>query len=349
MFDHFDPPPPLPRNPLARLVDVTLRDGGFEVDFHWPTSAFAKIPSALGALGIEVVELGYIGGVPLEHSVARPGCGAFLTEELVASASSAKVLLAGMIHPTALASSFHLDRYAAAGLGMVRLVYHPNWFDQIAVLAAHAKDLGLCVTANIALASRYDTDGLLRHAERICSVAPVDVLYVADTCGALEPGQVSELITALKSAAGAEVGFHAHDFVSLAYANCLAASAAGASYLDCSVLGLGRGAGNWQTELALICHRLHGSQGVDAVWKLLDCRRELAHVTKRQPRPLLSMICGALNLTPVEESALLTMAEQAGIDPDEAALRLLASGQRASALRPGAQEAGWLVVAAGMR
>lgn len=345
MFDHFDPPPPQPGVPLAKLVDVTLRDGGFEVDFHWPSSAFAEVAVPVGALGVDVVELGYIGGVPLEHSVATPGCGAFLTAELVASASGADTLLAGMIHPTALGSPIDLGAYAAAGLGMVRLVYHPNWFDQIVSLAAQAKAHGLRVTVNIALASRYRNDSLLQHAKRICAAGPVDVLYVADTCGALDPGRVSELIASLRVVTGTEIGFHAHDFLTLAYANCLAANAGGASYLDCSVLGLGRGAGNWQTELALICHRLLGSQAGGAVRNLLDCRRELSRMTNREHRPLLSMICGALNLTPVEESALLSVAEQARMDPDEAALRLLISGQPASALRPGAQDLDWLVAA----
>jgi 4-hydroxy 2-oxovalerate aldolase len=347
MFDHFDPPPPQPRILLAKLVDVTLRDGGFEVDFHWPRSAFAQVATSVGALGVDIVELGYIGGVPLEHSVATPGRGAFLTEDLVASASGADATLAGMIHPTALGSPIELGQYADAGLGMVRLVYHPNWFPQIASLAAQAKRNDLRVTVNIAMASRYGKNSLLEHAERICTAAPIDVLYVADTCGALEPGPVGDLIASLRAVTGTDIGFHAHDFLTFAYANCLAAAAAGASYLDCSVLGLGRGAGNWQTELALICHRMLGSQTTGAVRNLLDCRRELGRMTNRQNRPLLSMICGALNLTPVEESALLTMAEQARMDPDEAALRLLISGQSASTLRPGAQEAGWLVTTGG--
>src|SRR2546430_16136938 len=73
MFDHFVPPPATAAEPLARLVDVTLRDGGFEVDFHWPPELFARIPGVLAPLGVETVELGYLGGVPLEHAVTAGG------------------------------------------------------------------------------------------------------------------------------------------------------------------------------------------------------------------------------------------------------------------------------------
>ena len=89
----------------------------------------------------------------------------------------------------------------------------------------------------------------------------LDVLYVADTCGALTPGQVTEVITELTTTIGASVGFHAHDFLSLGYANALAAAAAGATYLDCSLLGLGRGGGNLAGELMLIRHRLSKAEG----------------------------------------------------------------------------------------
>jgi 4-hydroxy 2-oxovalerate aldolase len=110
MYDHFTPPPPPAPDQLATLVDVTLRDGGFEVDFHWPTDLFRTVPAAVGAAGTDVVELGYIGGVPLEHSVAAPGAGAFLTPDHVADASRGPgPLLAAMVHPSALSDPLDLS------------------------------------------------------------------------------------------------------------------------------------------------------------------------------------------------------------------------------------------------
>ncbi|MGW6836297.1 hypothetical protein ACWGCI_23225 [Streptomyces sp. NPDC054949] len=322
---------------------MTLRDGGFEVDFHWPERVFPSVPKALGALGVDVVELGYIGGVPLEHSVATPGPGAFLTPELVASAPCREVRLAAMIHPTALDGKIDFAAYRAAGLDMVRLVYHPDWFDGITRIAAEARLHGLSVSVNIALASRYRAESLLAHATRIGEASQPDVLYLADTCGSVYPDQVSALIGALRDRLGVDLGFHAHDFLTLAYANSLAAAAAGASYLDCSLLGLGRGAGNLQTELVLIRHRLpHRNVSASAVRLLQLCRGDLARVAGREQRSLVSMVCGALNLTPVEEAALLRLAEKAQVEGSEAALRLVASGLDAGTLRSDTALAGWL-------
>lgn len=327
MHDHFAPPPPPARRHLATLVDVTLRDGGFETDFHWPAELFAAVPRALGPLGVEIVELGYIGGVPLEHSVAGAGVGAHLTPAMVlgAAGDGTGPKLAAMIHPTALRSEIDLAGYRSAGLGMVRLVYHPDWSLEIARIADRAQDAGLAVTVNIALASRYETGELVEHARRIARSAEPDVLYIADTCGAFTPLATARACQALSDALEVPLGFHAHDFLTLAYANALTAVEHGAAYVDCSLLGLGRGGGNLQSELVLANHRIRPCLDPDVFARLEACRATLAELAHRRCPDLVALACGALNLTPVEESALRTFAEHKGIGLGEAAWWLLAA------------------------
>jgi hypothetical protein len=351
MFDHFTPPPTDDPGALGTLLDVTLRDGGFEVDFHWPPPLFAQLPATLATLGVDIVELGYLGGVPLEHGVATPGVGAFLQPAHVeAAAGSAppspaqngRVGLAAMVHPTALGGDLNLKAYTAAGLDVLRLVYHPDWFEPITRLASQARDHGLTVSVNIALASRYTRRELTEHAERIHQAMTPDVLYVADTCGALLPDQVTALVTDLRNVSDTPVGFHAHDFLSLAYANALAAAAAGATYLDVSVLGLGRGGGNLQAELVLLRHRLHGRWIPPVALRgLMDCRDWLASLTQRPTSSLLAPVCGALNLTPVEEQALAQFAADEGIATSVAALWLACAVARVPSLRTEALRAAW--------
>jgi len=344
MYDHFSKPPQSATNSLGTLLDVTLRDGGFEVDFHWPNDVFASVPAALGPLGVEIIELGYIGGIPLEHGVARPGLGAYLTPEHVEAGHRDGLQLAAMVHPTALGSTPNLKPYVAAGLDMLRLVYHPDWSEGIAALAKQASELGLATTINIALASRYPSAELCDHAAAIQESMRPNVLYIADTCGALLPHQVEDLVTRLRDVVGAEteIGFHAHDFLSLAYANALSAVRAGATYIDCSLLGLGRGGGNLAAELVLLRHRLHGYSDPTALPSLLECRARLASITGRPVSTLVPAVCGALNLTPVEEHALRQFAEEEGLDVDRAALWLVTAYPRLAALRIADLREAWL-------
>lgn len=341
MYDHFALPSDPTVTPWATALDVTLRDGGFEVDFHWPDDVYHQVPAALAPLGVEIVELGYLGGVPLDHGVGHPGAGAFLTPDHVHAARRDELKLAAMVHPSALQAPLDLARYVEAGLDMLRLVFHPSWFTGIQAAAEHARSVGLTTTVNIALASRYDPDELCQHAEKIQKDIGPDILYLADTCGAMRPEQVADLVGRLHCGLDAEIGFHAHDFLSLAYANALAAVQVGATYIDCSTLGLGRGGGNLTTELVLTCHRLPGHLVPDALTPLLTCRSRLADITGRPTPSVVPAVCGALNLTPVEEAALRQFAAEEDLDLEHAALWLLTAHTRVSSLRTIDLRAAW--------
>jgi isopropylmalate/homocitrate/citramalate synthase len=347
MYDHFTDPPRPDAPVLRHLLDVTLRDGGFEVGFHWDAETIAQVPASLIPLGVDVVELGYLEGVPLEHDVSSPGLGAFITPDLVAAAAAMADggRLAAMIHPTALGTGLDLAAYARSGLAMVRLVYHPSWADDIQHIAKQAQACGLQVTVNIALASRYRADELAEHAAAVCRNIAPDVLYVADTCGAMYPDQVGALFARLREETEGELGFHAHDFLTLAYANALAAAEAGATYFDSSLLGLGRGGGNLSTELTVLRHRVPRPVTAGDADRFLACRRHLAERAGREVRPLTPVVCGTLNLTPVEEGALYEQADTYQVDHDTAALLLAAAGVAPSSLGGSGTTPAWLPAA----
>ncbi|MEU7631813.1 hypothetical protein AB0C34_17765 [Nocardia sp. NPDC049220] len=325
---------------MASLLDVTLRDGGFDVDFDWPHDLFEMVPTALGGVGVDIVELGYIGGVPLEHSVARAGVGAYLIPEHIATAHKGGPMLAAMVHPSALVEPLDLEPYAAARLDMLRIVYHTAWFDALITLAVHAREVGLATSVNIALASRYEPTELIAQATAIQKHMDPDVLYLADTCGALLPDQVHDLVTRMRTAVDTHIGFHAHDSLNLAYANALAAVAAGATHIDCSVLGLGRGGGNLAAEPLLLRHRLPIATPAAAA-ALLDCRSRLASVTGRAAETLVPAVCGTLNLTPVEEQSLRDFAESEQLDIDTAALWVVSATPHVTSLHVGDLRAAW--------
>ena len=77
----------------------------------------------------------------------------------------------------------------------------------------------------------------------------VDVLYVVDSAGCMTPIEVANYVKSIKENANIEVGFHGHNNLGLANANSISAIEAGATYVDSSVKGLGRSAGNAQTEI----------------------------------------------------------------------------------------------------
>jgi hypothetical protein len=80
-----------------------------------------------------------------------------------------------------------------------------------------------------------------------------DVVYVVDSAGGFTPPEVRRYVETVGAAVDAETGFHGHDNVGFGLENALTAIDAGASYVDASLQGIGRSAGNTQTEL--LCGR----------------------------------------------------------------------------------------------
>ena len=78
---------------------------------------------------------------------------------------------------------------------------------------------------------------------------PLDVIYVVDSAGSMLPKDTADYVAMLKSNTSFDVGFHGHNNLGLANANCIAAADAGARFVDGTLLGIGRSAGNAQLEV----------------------------------------------------------------------------------------------------
>jgi len=116
-----------------------------------------------------------------------------------------------------------------------------------------AHDKGYETSVNLMAVSTVKERDLHRALEELAAT-PVDVIYLVDSFGALYTEQIRELtLEYLKYAepAGKQVGIHTHNNQQLAYANTIEALILGASRLDGSLAGLGRGAGNCPMELLI--------------------------------------------------------------------------------------------------
>lgn len=102
-----------------------------------------------------------------------------------------------------------------------------------------------------------------------------EAVYITDSAGALLPNEVRERVKALRDTLNIEVGFHAHNNLSLAVANTVAAIEEGATRIDSSVRCLGAGAGNTQTEVLLaVLERMGINMGID-LYKMMDLAEDI--------------------------------------------------------------------------
>ena len=96
---------------------------------------------------------------------------------------------------------------------------------------------------------------------------------------------VKEKVSLLRAELPAEIelGFHAHNNLSVSVANSLAAVEAGANRIDGSAAGLGAGAGNTPLEaFAAVAERCGIDTGVD-LFKLMDVAEDIVKPIMDQP------------------------------------------------------------------
>ncbi len=136
------------------------------------------------------------------------------------------------------------------GVTLLRLCLNKNDIESTFALCRYASSLGLSTSINITRVSQVD-ENYLRNIAIAANNCGVSILYLADSNGSLLPDTVTRLVQKTKSITPLEIGFHAHDNLGMAMANSIAAVEAGASFIDGSLMGMGKGAGNLTLELWL--------------------------------------------------------------------------------------------------
>lgn len=329
--------------PPHQTIDVTLRDGGFTNGFNWQTETAALVVESALELGAAYCELGYVGGLPKEHGAEAWGPYAAITPDMItrlrmmAAGTALDGRLAVMVHPSAsltlgdsvfapamTAAPIDFASYRDAGVAMVRFVYHRDWAGRLFELHDQAKAAGLRTAINLALASHYKPVALRDEVEAIAKANPY-ILYLADTCGALLPDDVARLFSRIDYP---RLGFHAHDYLSMAAANSLQAVTSGARFIDVSFLGLGRGAGNLRAELwaALLTRAGSLSPGIARAPKAIEALAAKSGIPTIPD--WLALVAGAANLAPPQEDALRA-AKQPLDDAISLLRRVAASAQEA--------------------
>ena len=105
----------------------------------------------------------------------------------------------------------------------------------------------LCMMAASTLGERAIDCALDKFAR-----SQANIIYLMDSFGALMPEQVETLSDKYCQAAhsaGKLFGIHCHNNLQCAFANTIAAISRGADIADCTLAGLGKGAGNCPTEM----------------------------------------------------------------------------------------------------
>ncbi|MCF6289768.1 MAG: aldolase catalytic domain-containing protein [Desulfobacterales bacterium] len=238
--------------PEIKVIDCTVRDGGLMNKWQFKDDFVRDVYQALCAAGVDYMEIGYLSS---ESAFDRKEYGPwrFCAEEdlqRIIGDGEKKIKLSAMADIGRIDYG-DIPPAAESSLDMVRVACYVHQVDTAIALAHHCLDKGYEATINLMAVS---TVGLrdLNEALDDLSRSRVPIIYLVDSFGAFYCEDIETLAAKyFERLPGKTIGIHCHNNQQLAFANTIAGIIAGINFLDGTLYGIGRGAGNCTLELLL--------------------------------------------------------------------------------------------------
>lgn len=238
-----------------RVVDATIRDGGLCNDFRFDDKFVKELYNANVKAGVDYMEFGYKASKEIfnEEDFGKwKFCNDADIRKIVGdNKTPLKIAVMADVGRT----DFKKDIIAKkdSPIDLIRVATYINTIPAAVEMIEDAAKKGYETTINIMAVSKARTEDITAALETL-GKTPVNAFYIVDSYGALYPEEsrrLADLYCSIADKYGKSVGIHAHNNQQLAFANTIEAMAYGASYLDATVDGMGRGAGNCSLELLL--------------------------------------------------------------------------------------------------
>lgn len=238
-----------------RVVDATIRDGGLCNNFRFDDKFIKDLYQANVKAGVDYMEFGYKASKEIfnEDDFGKwKFCNDSDIRKIVGdNKTGLKIAVMADVGRT----DFQKDIIPKkdSPIDLIRIATYINTIPAAVEMIEDCAKKGYETTINIMAVSKANTDDI-KTALDILGQSPVNAFYIVDSYGALYPEQSRKLANLYCEYAdkyGKSVGIHAHNNQQLAFANTIEAMTQGVSYLDATVDGMGRGAGNCALELLL--------------------------------------------------------------------------------------------------
>lgn len=241
--------------PDIKVVDATIRDGGLVNDFKFSEDFIRDLYKTNVEAGVDYMEFGYKASKDIFNE-SDFGPWKFCDEDAIRNIvgdNDTDMKIAVMADVGRCNYKRDIINKADSAIDLVRIATYIHTIPAAIEMIEHCHKLGYETTVNI-MAISTAKEAEVSEALDLISKSPVDGIYIVDSYGSMFMEQIDEL--ADKYLAMAEesrkfVGIHAHNNQQLAFANTITALTRGVSYLDATVSGMGRGAGNCASEQLL--------------------------------------------------------------------------------------------------
>ena len=241
--------------PDIKVVDCTIRDGGLVNNFYFDDEFVRNLYTANVAAGVEYMEFGYKASKEI-FDVKVFGKWKFCDEQDIRDIvgdNNTDLKISVMADVGRTDYKKDIIPKTDSVIDMIRIATYINTIPAAIEMIHYCAEMGYETTINI-MAVSTAAESELDLALDLLAQSEVGTIYLVDSYGSLYPEQIRRLADKYLKVAekyGKKVGIHAHNNQQLAFANTIEACTVGVSYLDATMSGMGRGAGNCNMELLL--------------------------------------------------------------------------------------------------
>jgi len=236
-----------------KVLDCTIRDGGLINDHDFSEEFVREVYRAVSAAGVDYMEIGYKNSRELLPKKDY-GIWKFCDDEVL------KRVTDGIESKTKLSVMVDIGRVKMedvkpkdqSPVSMVRVATYVKDIDKAIKMTNDFSDRGYETCINIMAISKHQGPELEDALKQIEKESQANVIYIVDSFGFLYQEQMEYLVKLFRRVLKhKEVGFHGHNNQPLGFSNTIEAIIHGANFMDATIFGIGRGAGNCPLELLL--------------------------------------------------------------------------------------------------
>lgn len=237
----------------VHVLDCTLRDGGYCNEWEFGFDNAKKITSGLVEANVEIIECGFI----TNRADYNPDVTKFDTldevTEIIPENRDGKFFVAMMNYGEYRIED--LSPYDGSSIDGIRVAFHKKDLVGALELCEQIKAKGYLVFIQAMVSLSYTDEEFLSMIRKVNSFEPY-AFYIVDSFGMMKGKDLTRLFYMVEHNLKESIwiGFHSHNNLQLAYSNAqrlITVQTSRNLIIDSSIMGMGRGAGNLNTELFL--------------------------------------------------------------------------------------------------
>lgn len=229
---------------MINILDCTIRDGSYITNYQWDNKILEVLVSTLSKAGVPYIEIGNGTGLGMYRGNISAKCDQEYFDNTIPYKNNSKI---GAFFIPGVGTKDDIIRFKGEGGDFLRIGVNANDVHDVIPYIEFAKNAGLEVFCNLMKTYSISTYQLAYVCADLVDCA-VDCIYIVDSAGGMTPIQVKEYFLSVKKLYDIKLGFHGHNNLLLANGNSYIAAISGASFVDATLMSLGRGAGNAQLE-----------------------------------------------------------------------------------------------------